>query len=117
MRISTAKLGLAVIALSTASFVVSGFGASDASATIRVTSSKLCKEYASDAAKTNYTAQSQVNSYRKLAKVAPAGLKSELVAVANEEQAAINNGLTTSRKKSIEALFDKIKSQLSADCG
>ena len=117
MRLSTRRVGLAVVALLTASFVASGFGASDAGATIRATSSKLCKEYAADTAKNNYTAQTQVNSYRKLAEVAPARLKAELVAVAGEEQAAINNGITASRKKSIETLFNKIKSQLSADCG
>ena len=117
MKINTAKIGLAVMTLSTASFVASGLGGSAASAALRTTSSKLCKEYSADVAKTNYTAQSQVNSYKKLAKVAPAGLKSELVTVAREEQATINNGVTTSAKKSIEALFSKIQSQLNADCG
>jgi len=117
MKISTAKVGLAVIALSTASFVASGFGGADASASIRSTSSKLCKQYFADIAKTNYTAQEQVNSYRKLAKVAPATLKTELITVAAEEQAAMKNGATTSRKKAIETLFGKIQSQLSADCG
>ena len=116
MKIRTANVGLAVIALSTASFVASGFGGSDASAAIRTTSSKLCKEYIADTEKTNYTAQKQVNAYRKLAEVAPAGLKSELVMLAGEDQAAINNGVTTSREKSLKTLFNKIQSQLSADC-
>jgi hypothetical protein len=117
MKIRTAKVGLAVCALSTASFVVSGFGGSAASAAIRSTNAKLCKQYHADTSKTNYTAQEQVSSYRKLAKVAPGGLKTELVKLAGELQSAVDNGATKSQENSLKALFGKIQSQLNADCG
>jgi hypothetical protein len=116
-KFRTAKVGLFVLALSSASLVAAGFDGSDAGAAIRTTNSKLCKEYASDIKKTNYTPQQQVNSYRKIANVAPSGLKRELVTLAGELQAAINKGsFTTSQKKSIQRQFDKIESQFAADC-
>jgi hypothetical protein len=116
MGIRTAKVGLALIALSTVSFVASGFGGGAASAALRTTDSKFCKQYIADIEKTNYTPQQQVASYRKLAGLAPAGLKSELIKLAGETQTADNNGATKSQKKSIEKLFKKVESQLTTDC-
>ena len=118
LKISTAKVGLAVFAMSTASFAVAGFGGSDASAANRTTHSKLCQLYRADISKNNYTPQEKVNSYRKIAKIAPAGLKRELLRLAGELQAAINNGgLTKAQQQSAETLFNKIQSQLVKTCG
>ena len=118
MKISTAKVGLAVFAMSTASFAVAGFGGSDASAANRTTHSKLCQQYRADVSKNNYTPQEKVNSYRKIAKIAPAGLKRELLRLAGELQAAINNGgLTKAQQQSAETLFNNIQSQLVKTCG
>ena len=45
MGIRTAKVGLAMVALSAGSFVASGLGGSAASAAIRTTNSKMCQQY------------------------------------------------------------------------
>jgi hypothetical protein len=116
MGIRTAKVGLAFVALSTVSFVASGFGGSPASAALRASESKMCKQYIADIEKTNFTPQQQVASYRKLSGLAPGGLKSELATLARETAAADNGGATKSQKKSVEKLFKKIESQLTTDC-
>jgi hypothetical protein len=116
MRIRTARSGLAAIALSRASFVVSEFGGSDASAAIRTTNSKHCKQYSADIKKTNYTPQEQMNSYGKIAKRRTRRTESGIPKLAGELQDALNRGGTKSQESSPKAFFSKIQSQLRTNC-
>jgi hypothetical protein len=92
VKIGSARAALAVIFLSTALLVATGF--SDAGATVRTSdsSSKFCQEFRLYNSKNFSTPQESLKSLKKIAEIAPVGIKKELLTFVSEMQSLVSSG-------------------------
>ena len=117
-KVHNPGVGMAAIALSIASLAVSGSIGSVASAATLASTSKFCQQVRADESRHDYTGQTAVNSYKKLAKIAPAGIKRDLNTLAQNVQSVLNKGsVTNSREQFIQKEGNKVLAELNSKCG